>query len=175
MKSIVIRDATGDDVYAIRNVQKVGWLATYPNEHFGITREDILEHFNDTGEEFIKRMEERKKTTNTSPNTHTWVAVIEQKEVIGFCIARKGEENRVASLYVLPSYHGNGIGKMLMKEALQWIGENKKIWIGVASYNNHAISFYEKFGFHKANIVPHDCVTPLPSGKAIPEIEMSNQ
>lgn len=39
-------DATPDDVEGIKRVQAAGWLATYPNEEAGITREDIEEYPN---------------------------------------------------------------------------------------------------------------------------------
>lgn len=175
METITIRDATGNDVYPIREIQKQSWLETYPNKRYEITREDIFDHFNEANEAYERKMEERKKTINTDPRFHTWVAVTEENKVVGFCIAQKSEENRINALYVCSDFHGKGVGKLLITKALTWIGENKEICIGVASYNDRAIAFYEKFGFRKTNIVPHNDVASLPSGRLIPEIEMSNR
>ena len=45
MQAITIREAHPDDADAIREVQRQTWLATYPNEAYGITREDIEAQF----------------------------------------------------------------------------------------------------------------------------------
>jgi RimJ/RimL family protein N-acetyltransferase len=42
----------------------------------------------------------------------------------------------------------------------------------VASYNQKAISFYEKFGFKKTGKSVIEDVARFPSGATIPEIEM---
>ena len=171
---IIIRDAIGEDVYPIREIQKQGWLETYPNQQFGITKQDILEHFSEGDQAYKEKMERRRQTINTDENQHVWVAE-EEKKVIGFCIAQKGKENRINAIYIRSAFHGKGVAKQLMNTALQWIGSNQEIHIGVATYNSRAIAFYEKFGFHKTNIIPHSDVAALPSGKVIPEIEMSNR
>jgi len=37
----IIRTAVPEDIKAIRHVQKITWLATYPNSDFGISVKDI--------------------------------------------------------------------------------------------------------------------------------------
>jgi GNAT superfamily N-acetyltransferase len=168
---IKVTGAITEDVYGIRRVQRLTWLETYPNEELGITREDVASRFVlDDTEEGKKKMEERKKRL-ADPNAPTWVAK-DGDEVIGFCIASKGDENRVGAIYLLPEYQGQGIGRKLMETALSWLGDEKDIYIDVASYNHKAIRFYEKFGFTPSGRDISNPVAALPSGKTIPEIEM---
>lgn len=169
---IQVIEAIPGDVYAIRQIQKLTWLDTYPNLEVGITREDIETRFaSDDTEEGKKRMEERRQRFY-NPNRHMYVAKDGEK-VIGFSGAEKEEHNgRIQSLYLLPEYQGHGVGRKLMEAALTWLGSEQDIYLNVASYNDKAIAFYEKFGFKKTGKDVTDPVAVLPSGKTIPEIEM---
>lgn len=57
----------------------------------------------------------------------------------------------VQRIYVLKEYKGQGIGKLLMKKAIEITRSNnlKYIWLGVWEHNYAAIKFYEKKGFEK--------------------------
>lgn len=170
---IKIIEAVPDDVYGIRNVQKLTWLETYPNEELGISRADIESRFaNDDTEEGKKRMEERKQRYYDDHSLRTWIAK-DGENIVGFCVARKVEgQNRIQAIYLLPNYQGKSVGKQLMETALNWLGNNSDVYVNVASYNNKAIQFYEKFGFAKTGKEVKDDVAVLPSGKTIPEIEL---
>lgn len=165
-------DTVPEDVYGIRSVQKVTWLATYPNEQLGISKEDIALRFaKDDTDEGKQWMEERKKTFS-DPNVHTWVAK-EDQTVVGFCVASKQEEfNQIEAIYLLPEYQGKGVGKQLMERALIWLGGKKDIVVHVAFYNEQAINFYKNAGFVATDKGIQDDVAILPSGATIPEIEM---
>lgn len=170
--SIKIGKAKPEDIYQIRSVQRETWIATYPNEKLGITRADIESRFaSDNTAEGRQRMEKRKKMLN-SPTSKTWVAK-DGTKIVGYCAAEKSNlGNRIQALYLLPSYHGKGIGTLLIKECLAWLGSDKDIYVEVASYNNSAITFYEKFGFVRSGKEVKNPVAALPSGKTIPETEM---
>lgn len=168
--SIEVIDTIPEDVYGIRDVQKETWIDTYPNPELGISREDIIERFKNTPEAQAK-LEKRKATFYDSPQIHTLVAKDEDK-IIGFCIANS-EENRIQAIYVLPSCQGQGVGKKLMQEGLNWLDSKKDIYVNVASYNKKAIKFYENFfGFVESARPIHSEVCKLPSGAVIPEIEL---
>ncbi|QBD74612.1 N-acetyltransferase [Ktedonosporobacter rubrisoli] len=170
--SILIRDAVPDDNEAARSVQKQTWLATYPNEELGISREDIAAHFTNISPEARRRRELRKYRINTDPLTHLWVACKEDK-IIGFCLATKEDGiHLVQALYVLPEYQGQGAGKRLLQAALDWLGTEHTVVLNVASYNERAIAFYRHFGFVITDNPPQAIVHPLPSGAVIPELEM---
>jgi diamine N-acetyltransferase len=52
-------------------------------------------------------------------------------------------------LYIFYRFHGNGLGKRLMEDVLQFAKRMKSetIWLQVHEANNHAIEFYKHFGF----------------------------
>ncbi|WP_055668639.1 GNAT family N-acetyltransferase [Desnuesiella massiliensis] len=77
---------------------------------------------------------------------------------IGYCISTVDNKNvgEIDSLYVEPEYRKLGIGDALMNQGLAWLEHNKvsTITIGVASGNEKAFGFYEKYGFYpKATIL----------------------
>lgn len=169
---IQITDSVPDDVYEIRRVSREVWLDTYVNEEHGISKEEIEAVFKDDNtEEGQKRMERRKERYKDT-NRHIWVAK-DHQTIIGFCLAEK--ENgigRIGAVYVLLNYQGMGIGSSLLKKALDWLGK-MDIFVNVANYNAKAVRFYEKFGFVKTGKEGvFDEAARLPSGKAIPEVEM---
>jgi len=167
--TVVITEATLDDVEAISEVQKETWLATYPNEQARITRDDIL------SEDFFskERLESRRKTiSDPKSNSKFWVAKHEGK-VIGYCCIQKlPDYNKIRSIYILPAFQGQGIGDRLMQKMFEFIDPTKPTKLSVAIYNTKAISFYEKHGFvkgirHQKNPEGH-----FVSGREIPEMEM---
>lgn len=168
---IQIIDQTVDDVLEVTRLLRDTWLDTYPNSKYKITREEILQRYDESSPDFQERLKKRKASVNKDPNSRSWVAKDGEK-VVGFCTARKGEENRIQAIYVLPTQQGKGIGWKLMKTALDWIGSIDKIYVNVASYNQKSIEFYEKVGFKKTGKEIVENVGRFPSGAIIPEIEM---
>lgn len=168
---IRITDATSDDVESIRELLRITWLATYPNEEFGITREDIQQNFDVSTPEAKERLKNRKKNININPNNHEWVVKLGDK-VIGWSLAKKGEQNHIQTLYVLPEYQGQGVGGKLLARVIEWFGKAQAVYLHVASYNQKAINFYKKFGFVETGQPVKNDLQPLPSGAVIPEIEM---
>lgn len=170
--TFVIQDAIPDDDDGIRYVQHQTWLATYPNEELGITREAINARFAYPDGTLMRRHPTNKQQINTDPALHVWVAKEEQR-VIGFCIAVKEIMNgHVRAIYVLPAHQGRGIGKRLLQSALDWLGDHKPVTLSVATYNTKAIAFYRRFGFEMNEQAPGMSVARLPSGIAIPQLEM---
>lgn len=81
----------------------------------------------------------------------------EGQERIGYCICSVDEEKigEIESVYVLENYRTLGVGKELVKKALGWmdeLGTVKKV-VTVASGNENAFGFYEKFGFYPRKTV----------------------
>jgi ribosomal protein S18 acetylase RimI-like enzyme len=166
---IEIKQATPDDVFGISEVQKESWLATYPNEKYDITKEDILsEDFHSKGR--IEKRIEIIKDKNS--NTKFFVAKHNEK-IVGYCCAQKMEGfNKIRSIYVLPDFHKNGIGKKLMSKAFEFFNNDKPVKLSVAIYNQNAIGFYKKFGFEEGQKFEHNPEGPFITGKEIPEMEM---
>lgn len=105
--SFEIQPASSDDANGIALVQEKTWLATYPNEKYGVTEEDIRSK-NFLSEEKIQRWKESIEHQNEQ--NHTFVAKQGDK-VVGFCVVNKDNEyNIVNALYVLPELQGQGLG-----------------------------------------------------------------
>jgi ribosomal protein S18 acetylase RimI-like enzyme len=171
MSRIDIREALPDDAEAIREVQRRTWLATYPNEAYGISKEDIAAHFHEDLQTAKERLERRRRSLSTPP-FHAWVA-LEEETIIGFCIVKHDEyENLVQALYVLPEFQGRRVGRRLLQAVLDWFGAEKDVVLYVAAYNEKAIAFYRTFGFVPAGPVALADTPQLAPGKYIPEISM---
>ncbi len=74
------------------------------------------------------------------PNTDTWVAEIDGT-VCGF-IALMG--NEVGAIFLLPDYHGQGIGTALMDKAQELHGD---LEVEVFKVNTIGRTFYDRYGF----------------------------
>lgn len=171
IENIHVREAQPEDADAMRDVQRRTWLATYPNEAYGITREDIEARFREDPATAEKRRERRRQLVCTPP-FHAWVA-LEGTVVISFCRIEQGEQkNHIQALYVLPDFQHKGIGKHLLQAALDWLGTEKEVVLEVASYNENAIAFYRAFGFVSIGPVDPAELLQLPSGARFPEIKM---
>ena len=77
----------------------------------------------------------------------------EGDRVIGFVgYGNHGPEEpdmgEVYALYVLPEYHGTGVGRQLMDAALEKLATYPKICLWAVKGNDRAVRFYEKCGFH---------------------------
>jgi ribosomal protein S18 acetylase RimI-like enzyme len=69
--------------------------------------------------------------------------------IIGFVIALRdsAEMPEIDWLIVAPEHQGKGAARLLMQRALDWIGEDVAVKLGVIHFNARAIAFYKKFGF----------------------------
>jgi hypothetical protein len=73
----------------IREVQKITWLATYQNEEFGITEEDIL------SKDFEGGVERTAKRIEAKGNV-IYLVALDSDNVVGYCIATKEDSvNRI--------------------------------------------------------------------------------
>src|SRR6185437_17012513 len=80
----------------------------------------------------------RAERISTRTDTKLWVAQ-EDEKIIGFVeIQKQPEKNKIRALYVLPEYQNQGIGSVLIKKALYWLGDEKALICEVVSYNTHA-------------------------------------
>lgn len=170
---IEIEDISPDEVEEALMVRYKSWLATYPNEELGITREDIEERFKSKmTPESIKAQSEG--VANLPENEKYLVAKVEGK-IAGVCIAKKEEKNnRLGAIYTHPDFQGKGIGTKMWEEVQDFFDPEKDIVLNVASYNDNAIAFYEKLGFKTTDTVVDNHFV-FQSGSSIPEIEMKKE
>ena len=85
--------------------------------------------------------------------------------------AKSDNANKITSVYLLPKFQGKGIGTMLLQQALDWLGNEKDVTLGVVPYNQSAIRFYEKSGFQLREPIQHDQPT-FATGKDMAEVKM---
>jgi hypothetical protein len=94
MQNSDIRGVLPGDAEVIREVQRLTWLATYPNETYGITEEDIEACFYEDLATAQEKRERRRRSLCTPP-LHSWVALVETS-IVGFCIVKQDEPEHLA-------------------------------------------------------------------------------
>ncbi len=168
---IIIRDATPDDVRAIRDVYYKTWLATYPNDAHGILKSDIEDRYKHSfSEESIRSGE---NAIRNIPAHERVLVAIADGAIVGTSKLKRGEDrNEMRTLYILPEYQGQGVGKSLFAEALAWWGNDKDTQIDTAVYNSQAIKFYEGLGFVATGETFTEEQFRMPSGGIIREQRM---
>lgn len=168
---ISIEKPISTDVSEILELYVVTWLATYPNEAYGISYEDIKQKTDEMRgrtASFAEALEKEKD------NAQRFFVVAKDKgRIVGVCGGV--EEDTVvhmASMYVLPGEQRKGVGGKLMEAFLGWANKDKTIRLHVVTYNQAAITFYEKWGFVDVGKRFTEDRFVMASGNAFPEMEM---
>jgi ribosomal protein S18 acetylase RimI-like enzyme len=169
---ITTRLAKPDDVEDIAEIFYQGWLHAYPNKKVGVTVDDIKYKFKDRLDE--DRLKKRRQFYSVNPREGraALVALIGNK-LVGVCrIAQEESKNQIYAIYVLPEYHGVGVGKALWSDALNYFDMSKDTYVELADYNDQARGFYKKLGFVDTGRRWTDEKFVFESGSSIPEMEM---
>lgn len=170
MDNIKIRKAEPNDAEAWCRIRKECWLQVYPNEEYGITREDILLKDFDSSEQ-VKGWQD----SFTSRKDCNYYTAENENKVVGMCLTYPDQDIcEIGALYIDLSSQHQGIGALLMNKALADFDSSKKVNLKVVSYNDNAINFYKKFGFKIIGPVK-DENGKLPNGKQLPEVEMGRE
>lgn len=172
--NIDITIATPADVEGMQEVFYRGWLATYPNVEHGITVDDIEDRYKDrlSSEKLAQR---REQAANPLEGQTTLVAKKGGK-VVGLCrVSKHSDRNQLYAIYILPEYHGQGIGTAMWNAAEQYLDPAKHTVVEVATYNAKAIKFYEGLGFVDTGKRMSDPKFAMKSGAVIPEMEMRRE
>lgn len=120
---MIIREATEDDIPALVAVR-------------GAVRENIL-----TSEIPLERIAAGLKVRGKG-----WVAEHEGR-VVGFSMADR-EESMIWALFLLPEWEGQGLGRVLLERAVEWLwGEGcERIWLTTGP-GSRAEGFYAHLGW----------------------------
>jgi ribosomal protein S18 acetylase RimI-like enzyme len=165
-ENITIQKAIPEDAQGIGEVYYKTWLATYPNEEYGVTKEDIDFIFKD-----IKNSDGSKYIS--LPDNTVYFTAKENGHVVGVCkLVKHDDINELKSIYVLPEQQGKGVGKMFWSEALKFFDSTKDTVVKAVVYNKNAIEFYKKLGFRETGKIFYDETFRMQSGVIPPEIEM---
>jgi ribosomal protein S18 acetylase RimI-like enzyme len=172
--SVIIEKANPEDAAAIFDVQRLTWLATYPNEEAGITYKDIRKRLEgEDGELVLQKIDRWKRGIETAGDTRQVFVARDEGRLIGFVAPGiMDRQRRIGAIYVLPEAQGRGIGGRLLQKALAWHGDNNDVFLHVATYNQKAIDFYKKHGFEQTATEIVDEAALRNGNVPIPEIEM---
>ncbi len=166
MNEITIQKAAPEDAQGIGDVFYKTWLATYPNEEYGVTVDDIEFRFRDRKEKDGSRL------ATISDNMQFLIAK-DGDQIVGVCrIMKKEKQNELIAIYVLPEYQGQGIGKMFWNESLKFFDPKQETVVKVVVYNKKAIEFYKKLGFKETDDIFFDERLTMKSGSTPPEMQM---
>lgn len=143
-----IRQTTMDDLPGFRAMQARSWLETYPSPENGVSYEWVKQRTDSW--RTLEKMKESEQFFSKvlADDTQFHRVATLNGEVVGFVHISTKEDGtkELEAIYTDPSTFGSGLGGELMRAADEWIG-GCQVSLGVASYNDRAIRFYEKHGF----------------------------
>ena len=138
-----IRGWREPDIEMIRTITWETWVDAYSSF---IPVEDLRSYFDRAYSAQALR------DLQAQPNVDGFVAEIGGETVVGYLKTHlEKDEGRfyVSSVYVLPSYQGQGIGGKLMRAAEEraTAAGMKEVWLGVMVQNTAALEWYRRNGF----------------------------
>jgi ribosomal protein S18 acetylase RimI-like enzyme len=149
--------ATAEDAESIADLSRVTFYETFAGQN---TRENMDKFMN---EQFTR--ENLMKEVGADGNIFL-VAEVEG-DMIGYARMREAlappglndlPTIELARIYAVQSRIGKGVGSALMEKCIEMAKQQhkKSIWLGVWEKNQHAIAFYQRWGFEKFS--EHDFV-----------------
>jgi len=138
---IIIQPATRDDIPTLRALARRIWLEYYPGI---ISREQI--------DYMLARMYSAKALRREMSEGVAWDLVRRQTEPVGFISCSfdaAARQVKLSKLYLLPAWHGHGIGRQMLQHVQARSAElgALEIWLQVNKQNIRAIRAYERAGF----------------------------
>ena len=139
---------TPEDLILLEQISRATFLETFADSN---SAENMSRYL-------TENMSADKLRTELSNDQSAFFLVEADTNVIGYLKINQGSaqtENKyehaleIERIYVLHSYHGKGIGKMMLDFAMESARSMKAdvVWLGVWEHNLRAISFYRKHGF----------------------------
>lgn len=138
-----VRKAKPLDYIDIANIHFTSWHATYSD----LLPASYVQQKNNLSDKITLWQK-----LLSHPNVLVWLAYDSSYNNLGFVgyFTNNNNSYEITTLYVLPKYHGLGIGTALMNTSLQALSESNihahfHLW--VLASNSNAINFYKKLGF----------------------------
>lgn len=164
---ITVQKAVPEDALGVGEVFYKTWLATYPNEEFGITVDDIEDRWKDRNKADGNRI-------INAPDNELLLTAKDSDKIVGVCRAVKyPDKNNLQAIYIFPEYQGQGLGNRFWEEILKFFDPQKDITVEVAIYNTNAIEFYKRLGFKDTGKRFSNERLRMKSGSVLPEMEMA--
>jgi ribosomal protein S18 acetylase RimI-like enzyme len=139
---IVIRPWQKSDLASLRRITWQSWISAYASF---IPESDLKSYFG------IHYKEGAFLSMFDDPFTQVFIAETDD-QIAGYArLFFNQDENRlyVPSLYFLPDFQRQGMGRRLLEAAEEYAAEKSldELWIGVMVKNRQALVFYRKVGF----------------------------
>jgi ribosomal protein S18 acetylase RimI-like enzyme len=139
---IVIRPWQKSDLASIRRITWQSWISAYSSF---IPESDLMSYFD------IHYTETSFLSMFNDPSTQVFIAETDDR-IAGYArLFFNLDENHlyVPSLYLLPDFQGQDIGRQLLEAAEEYAAAKglDELWIGVMVKNRQALVFYRKVGF----------------------------
>lgn len=139
-----IRTAEYQDYERIAHLHATSWKTYYQD----ILRQDYLDDDVDEDRQLIWQ------TRLTNPPFNQHVLLIEDKTgLLGFiCLFGNHDFDKgtiIETLHIKPSHRNQGLGKLLIQRALQWVEQffpQSGIYLEVMEDNQQAVDFYDHIG-----------------------------
>jgi ribosomal protein S18 acetylase RimI-like enzyme len=136
---ILIRAATVNDIVAIQQIAYTTWPVAYG----AILTSEQLEYM-------LAKSYSKESLTEQINTGHSFLLAIEKGIPVGFAAFNLSapQKYKLQKLYVLPTVHKNGAGKLLLDAVIERIKEKGAHILQLnVNRNNKAIGFYQKMGF----------------------------
>lgn len=137
---ITIHKAKVEDVFKIKKLLHETWTATYSDIYSSEAIEMVTSEWH-SPELLTKQIQNPDMFFGVAKNGNM---------IVGMCNAMLTHEGKVVNiqrLHVSPHYQRQGIGSMLIKEAIKAFPSASKVDLEVEKQNHRAFSFYQKHGF----------------------------
>ncbi|MFB9324619.1 GNAT family N-acetyltransferase [Paenibacillus aurantiacus] len=146
--TITIRPCTTEDLGALQAISIATFRATFADQNSPEQMQAYLERALS-----LSQLENELACVGSS-----FYFICANEEIAGYLKVNTGDAQtermgddalEVERIYVLTTFHKQGLGKRLVQKAIDLALERNKarIWLGVWEKNERAIAFYEKMGF----------------------------
>lgn len=147
MSEIIVRTALPQDAAGIATVHVRTWQSAY--------KEQIPDAY--LSSMSVEKSTDRWKTQLENPQPNSYPLVAERDhQILGWCTAGKSrdedadaETGEIYGIYVLPDYHGHGVGSKLIEKGLDLLKKDgyKKATLWVLDTNRQTRHWYEHKGW----------------------------
>lgn len=147
---ILLRRAKEEDIEVIRDIANNTWYDTYGD----ILAEEQIKYM-------LGKMYSKEELLSQLREGHVFLIALENDKDLGFAgfsIADSEKKTyKLHKLYVLPSAHGRGLGKLLINEVVNLIRNEGGVAVQLnVNRNNKAAKFYQSAGFVRKETVDLD-------------------
>jgi GNAT superfamily N-acetyltransferase len=171
---VTVEEARPDDVAALLAVQRAAWLATYPSVEHGVAVDDVLLRLEGVDGERLARRVATIRDGVASDREAVYVARSGDGDVVGLAHARAWTDapREVVALYVLPAWHGRGLGGALLRRCLTWHGDAEPVRASVVTYNRRALDLFLRYGFRPTDGPAVDRIARERGLPELPRVEL---